>query len=157
MLNDNSGSVSVSVPPAAQPGRPAGSRKGPSESTPQSSVLVLSSRGEAVLEVSMHLRTGRMQLRLPVQQVQSLGHESSAALLLKKVTVAGHLLKYCFARTPRSGAAPNEGWSLQATHSHPATLLMLRGPPRSTREGTTPSDVHTDRCMRDLHHWISKR
>ncbi len=47
---------------------------------------MLSSRGEAVLEVSMHLRTGRMQLKLPPQQAHSLSHESGAALLLKKVT-----------------------------------------------------------------------
>ena len=57
----------------------------PSAAFTRSPVLVLCSRGEAILEVSMHLRKGRVQLKLPAQQTGSLGHDSSSGHLLKKV------------------------------------------------------------------------
>ena len=49
----------------------------------QSPVLVLSSRGEALLEVRMHLRRGRLQLRLPAAKRGAMSTGSSAQLLSK--------------------------------------------------------------------------
>ena len=86
VLNSNGGSATISTSPGPLLQQSAGSQEGTSAAGAQSPVLVLSSRHEAILEVSMHLRTGRMQLKLPLQQAHSLSHESSAAPLLKKVS-----------------------------------------------------------------------
>lgn len=52
----------------------------------QSPVLVLSSRVEPVLEISVHLQKGRLQLRPPAPQADtSTSDSSSAAPVLKKV------------------------------------------------------------------------
>ena len=52
----------------------------------QSPLLVLSSRAEAILEVSMHLRRGRLLLRLPATDRKRTGPSSSAQLLSKVIS-----------------------------------------------------------------------
>ena len=87
ILQANSGSCSMS----SRPCMPL------AESTPhvasnapavllQSPVLVLSSGEEPILEISVHLQKGRLQLRAPAQQADtSRDNSSSAAPVLKKV------------------------------------------------------------------------
>ena len=104
VLNGNGGSATVKASTGAQSALSAESRGGTSAAGTQSPVLVLSSRNEAILEVSMHLRTGRMQLRLPPQQAHSLSHESSAAPLLKKVRqCTSGRAAMCPVATPQAG------------------------------------------------------
>ena len=51
----------------------------------QSPVLALSSRGEAILEVSMHLRRGRLLLRLPATDREGTSPSSDTQLLSKVI------------------------------------------------------------------------
>jgi len=85
VLKGNNGSASISTALAVQAEQPTSSHLGPPAAFTRSPVLVLCSRGEAILEVSMHLQKGRAQLKLPAQQTGSLSHDSSAGHLLKKV------------------------------------------------------------------------
>lgn len=85
VLKGSNGSASISTAPAVQAEQSTSSHLGPPAAFTRSPVLVLCSRGEAILEVSMHLRNGRAQLKLPAQQTGSLSHDSSAGHLLKKV------------------------------------------------------------------------
>ena len=96
VLNGNSGSATIKRSSAARPCQPGESGEGASAAATESPVLVLSSRGEAVLEVSMLSRTGRMQLRLPAEQTQSLSHENRALKLLKKVITMSDASCFCY-------------------------------------------------------------
>ena len=52
----------------------------------QSPVLVLSSGVEPILDISVHLQKGRLQLRAPAQQAATFRDDSSSATpVLKKV------------------------------------------------------------------------
>ena len=99
VLNGNSGSATIRGPSTALPRQPGECREGASAAATESPVLALSSMGEAVLDVSMHLRTGRMQLRLPAEQTQSLSHEIRAATLLKKVITMSNAYHFLLPHT----------------------------------------------------------
>lgn len=87
VLRGNNGSASISTTSAVQAEQSISSHSDPPAAFARSPLLVLCSRGEAILEVSMHLRTGRAQLKLPAQQTGSLSHDCSAGHLLKKVRI----------------------------------------------------------------------
>ena len=118
VLRGNNGSASISTAPAVQAEQSTSSHLGPPAAFARSPVLVLCSRGEAILEVSMHLRKGRVQLKLPTQQTGSLSYDSSAGHLLKKVRLLSYPKVYF-----RTGLMQLEGLLCMVVFQ---TALMLK-------------------------------